>query len=98
MGFQCYTDIENPILQKQMNIAKVAEIISWGFVNLVNTRLYATCVIVPRITTQNATKANGLNVFSTGVIAVIIEAMMQMQNGLGKNGHIFAVLRLLYLP
>lgn len=34
MDFQCYTDIENPILQKQMNIAKVAEIISWGFVNL----------------------------------------------------------------
>lgn len=34
MEFQCYTDIENPALQKQMNIAKVAEIISWGFVNL----------------------------------------------------------------
>ena len=34
MEFQCYFDIEDPILQKQMNIAKVAEIISWGFVNL----------------------------------------------------------------
>lgn len=34
MEFQCYFDIEDAILQKQMNIAKVAEIISWGFVNL----------------------------------------------------------------
>ena len=34
MEFQCYFDIEDVILQRKMNIAKVAEIISWGFVNL----------------------------------------------------------------
>ena len=34
MEFQIFYDIENPVLQKQMNIAKVAEIISWGFLNL----------------------------------------------------------------
>ena len=33
-GFRCITDIDNPVLEKQMNIAKVAEIISWGFVHL----------------------------------------------------------------
>lgn len=34
IGFQCYTELNNLVLQKQMNIAKVADIISWGFVNL----------------------------------------------------------------
>lgn len=34
MEFQCYFDIEDTTLQKKMNIAKVAEIISWGFLNL----------------------------------------------------------------
>lgn len=32
MEFQCYSDIENIPQQRQMSIAKVAEIISWGFV------------------------------------------------------------------
>lgn len=34
LEFQCYTDIDNPMLQKQMNIAKAAEIMAWGFTNL----------------------------------------------------------------
>lgn len=34
VGFRCFSDIDNPLMEKQMNIAKVAEIISWGFVNL----------------------------------------------------------------
>lgn len=34
MEFQCYSDIENIPQQRQMSIAKVAEIISWGFVTL----------------------------------------------------------------
>lgn len=34
MGFRCITDIDNSMLEKQINIAKVAEIISWGFLNL----------------------------------------------------------------
>lgn len=43
MEFECYSDIDNPILQKQMNIAKVAEIISWGFVNLGYTNENGFC-------------------------------------------------------
>ena len=34
MDFQCYTDIENPILQKQMNIAKVCEILTYCLMRL----------------------------------------------------------------
>ena len=34
MEFQCYFDIEDTALQRKMNVAKVAEIISWGFVHL----------------------------------------------------------------
>lgn len=34
LEFQCYTDIDNPMLQKQMNIAKAAELMAWGFANL----------------------------------------------------------------
>ena len=34
MEFQCYSDIENIPQQRQMTIAKVVEIISWGFVTL----------------------------------------------------------------
>ncbi len=34
MGFQIYTEVDNPVLQKQMNVAKVADIISWGFEQL----------------------------------------------------------------
>jgi len=34
LEFQCYFDIPNPLLQKQMNIAKAAEIMAWGFQTL----------------------------------------------------------------
>lgn len=34
MGFSVYEDIEQEDLKKQMNIAKIAEIISWGFSQL----------------------------------------------------------------
>lgn len=34
LEFDIFDELDNSLLKKQMNIAKVAEIISWGFVNL----------------------------------------------------------------
>ena len=51
IGFRCFTDIDNPFLEKQMNIAKVAESISWGFVNLgyIDEKGFSYPVTVPEV-------------------------------------------------